>query len=99
MSIAPVEQLTIREGKSFVGTIRAARTTQIGSAVDARLLEIMVREGDRVTKGQKLARLGSEQVELQIEHNKAMVQLRTAELEELTNGLRKEERLQAKSET
>lgn len=77
--------------QQVVGTIAATRTAVIGSAVDGRVVEMKVREGDRVEKGQELALLLTETIQLEIDAAAAELELRRKELEELENGSRPDE--------
>jgi multidrug efflux pump subunit AcrA (membrane-fusion protein) len=53
----PVTKRTIIKSFAAVGSIEAPSTVQVSPRVTGRLLEILVREGDRVTPGQVLARI------------------------------------------
>lgn len=86
-----VERHDLSSGRAFVGTVEARRHSSIGSAVAGRVTEFLVNEGDRVTKGQPLARLLTKNVEIQIAAAKAELELRKHELDELNNGAREEE--------
>ncbi len=80
-----------------LGSIMPTRRAVIGSAVDGRVDEFFVREGARVSEGQKLAKLLTSTIESEIDAAEAELELREHELEELTNGSRPEEILQAKA--
>jgi len=47
VSVAPVVEREIAAGQTFVGTVRPVRRSTIGSAVDGRVIEVMVEEGDQ----------------------------------------------------
>ena len=83
--------------QTFVGTISPLRVSQVGSAVDGRVVEFPVNDGDRVKKGQVLAQLLTGQVEIQLAGAKAELNFRRKALEELQNGTRPEEKAQAKA--
>ena len=91
VTVAEVIERDLSSGRAFVGTVEARRHSSIGSAVSGRVIEFLVNEGDRVTKGQPLARLLTRNVEIQIAAAKAEHELRKHELLELKNGARKEE--------
>lgn len=86
-----IERQDLSAGRSFVGTVEAPRHSSVGSAVAGRVIEFLVNDGDRVTKGQPLAKLLTKNVEIQIAAAKAELQLRKHELLELKNGAREEE--------
>ena len=70
----------------------------IGSAIDGRVVEFPVNEGDRVEAGQKLAQLLTDTISLELAAAKAELKLRQEELEELKNGSRPEEIEQARAQ-
>jgi multidrug efflux pump subunit AcrA (membrane-fusion protein) len=92
VTVAEIVERDLSSGRSFVGTVEARRHSSIGSAVSGRVIEFLVNEGDRVAKGQPLAKLLTRNVEIQIAAAKAEHELRQQELLELKNGARKEER-------
>lgn len=88
-ALVDVVELIEREvasGQSFVGTVTPPRRAVMGSAVDGRVVEVMVEEGDRVEKDQPLAKLLTQTIELELEAAKAELDLRTQQLNELENG-------------
>ncbi|RLT02039.1 MAG: efflux RND transporter periplasmic adaptor subunit [Planctomycetota bacterium] len=97
VTVAEVIERDLSSGRAFVGTVEARRHSSIGSAVSGRVIEFLVNEGDRVTKGQPLAKLLTRNVEIQIAAAKAEHNLRKHELLELKNGARKEERREAEA--
>lgn len=92
-----VERYDLSSGRAFVGTVVARRHSSIGSAVAGRVTEFLVNEGDRVAKGQPLAKLLTKNVEIQIAAAKAELDLRRHELLELKNGARDEERRESQA--
>jgi membrane fusion protein (multidrug efflux system) len=58
---ARVEKQIIDEAQSWPGTVKAVSEARIAPKITARLIEILVHEGDRVKKGAVLARLDAEQ--------------------------------------
>lgn len=94
---APVEQREVEAGQMFVGTVMPRRHSVVGSAVSGRVAEFLVDEGDPVKSGQPLARLLTETIDIQIAAARAEFELRTAELLEMENGARPEEKQQAES--
>ncbi len=99
----PVTASTVIErevgaGRTFVGTVEPLRASTIGSAVEERLIEFPVAEGDRVEAGQILAILRTTTLEIELEGAKAELEARRQELAEMENGSRPEEIEQAKAQ-
>lgn len=92
---APVTEQSIATGQTFVGTVMPVKKSSVGSAVDGRVANYPVNEGDRVAKGQPLAQLLTETINLSIVAAEAELKLRQEVLRELENGSRKEEIQQA----
>jgi RND family efflux transporter MFP subunit len=92
---APIIEKTTATGQTFVGTVMPVKKSSVGSAVDGRVAEYPINQGDRVTKGQPLAQLLTETINLSIVAAEGELKLRKEELRELENGWRKEEVLQA----
>jgi RND family efflux transporter MFP subunit len=95
VTVATVVQRDVAAGQEFVGTLVPTRISSVGSAVDGRVIEFPVNEGDRVKKGQPLAKLLTKQLEIQLAGANAELELRRHELDELKNGAREEEKAQA----
>jgi RND family efflux transporter MFP subunit len=95
--VAPVIEREVRAGQSFVGTVVPLRTSTVGSAVGGRVEEFLVNEGDRVTKGQPLARLRTRIIEAELAAARADLEMRKAELAELVNGYLPDEIEQARA--
>ncbi|MEX0713359.1 MAG: efflux RND transporter periplasmic adaptor subunit, partial [Pirellulales bacterium] len=98
VAVAPViEQGEVAAAQSFVGEIHPARRSIVGSAVGGRVMEFLVKEGDRVEARQPLARLLTRAIEIARDAALADVELRTQELAELESGSRLEEIQQAEA--
>ena len=97
MVVAPVVEKEVAVGQTFVGTVMPRKKATIGSAVDGRVIEFPLNEGDRVAKGQPLAQLLTDTIALEIAAAEAELELRRQELAELENGTRPEELEQAKA--
>lgn len=95
--MSQVIQQPVAAGKSFVGTVMPLRRSTVGSAVDGRVLDFLVNEGDRVTKDQPLAQVRTKTFDIQLDAAKAELASRQQELAELKNGTRPEEIAQAKA--
>jgi len=85
-------------GKDLVasGTVEATEA-QLGFPATGRIDSVSVREGDRVTRGQKLAVLDSAETESRLEEARAHAQAMRAALTELERGSRPEEVAQARA--
>ena len=77
--------------QSYVGTVTASRSSSVGSAVAGRVQSFPINEGDFVTKGQPLAQLLTETINLELEASQAELLLKQHDLKELENGARPEE--------
>jgi RND family efflux transporter MFP subunit len=97
VALGQVEQAVIATEQTFVGTVMPLRKSTVGSAVDGRVEEYLVNEGDAVTAGQPLARLRTRTIELEISAAQAELEYRRQELAELKNGARPEEIEQARA--
>lgn len=89
--VAPVVEREVASGQNSVGTVMPVRRAIIGSAVDGRVIEFPVEEGERVEAGQKLAQLLTETITLELASAEAELDLRKHQLAELVNGTRPEE--------
>lgn len=95
--VAPVIEREVSVGQAFVGTIMPSKHAIIGSAVDGRVTEFPLDEGDRVAKGQPLAQLLTDTITLEIQSAESELELRRQQLAELENGTRPEEIEQAQA--
>ena len=96
--VTPAIEEQIVGRRSFIGTVMPRRTSVVGSAVDGRVEEFLVTQGDWVQKGDVLAKLRTATIDLEIAAARADLQYRQFMLSELENGTRPEEVLQAKAE-
>ena len=85
--VAEVQQRELAAGYTFVGTVTPLRTSTVGSPVDGRVIELMVREGDAVNKGDVLVQLRTRQLQIRLAAAKAELKLRMQELAELKQSL------------
>lgn len=95
--VSPVVEREITVGQAFVGTVMPSKIATIGSAVDGRVIEFPLNEGDRVAKGQMLAQLMTDTISLEVQAAEAELELRRQALAELENGTRPEELEQARA--
>ena len=91
VEVAAVIEMTLSASQTIVGTVTPFRTSLVGSAVDGRVVEFLVNEGDVVTEGQPLAQLRTSTLALQLNASRAEMLLRSEELAELVNGATREE--------
>lgn len=97
VAVHPVVRRDIRAGKSFVGTVLPRRTSNIGSSVEGRVVELLIDDGQAVKAGQPLAKLDTKTLEIQQAGAQAELSIREQELAELENGSRDEERASAEA--
>ena len=97
VAVAPVVEREVASAQTFVGTVMPLKMAIIGSAVDGRVIEYPLNEGDRVAEGETLAQLLTETIELEVEAAEAELELRKQQLAELENGTRPEEIEQARA--
>lgn len=95
--VAPVIEREVTVGQAFVGTVMPSKKATIGSAVDGRVIEFPLNEGDRVAKDQPLAQLLTDTISLEVQAADAELELRRQALAELENGTRPEDIEQAKA--
>ncbi len=95
--VSPVVEKEVTVGQTFVGTVMPSKHATIGSAVDGRVIDYPLNEGDRVAKDQPLAQLMTDTIKLEIQAAEAELELRRQALAELENGTRPEEIAQAKA--
>lgn len=89
VSTAPLEKGDIQEVLSISGPISGTDSAEVVSRLHAEILEILVKEGDKVKAGQVLARLDPEEVQKEVEIAQNAYNLAVAE--------RKEAQLQAET--
>ena len=89
--VTQVQELEFAGSQNSVGIINASKTARVGAAVDGRVADLLVEEGDAVTTGQPLVNLQTAILQFQLEGAKAELALRQAELDELNAGTTKEE--------
>jgi multidrug efflux pump subunit AcrA (membrane-fusion protein) len=97
VAAAPVVEREVAASQAVVGTVMPLRMATIGSAVDGRVIEFPLNEGDRVERGGVLAQLLTDTIQLELASAEAELELRKQELAELQNGTRPEEIEQTKA--
>lgn len=89
--VARVERQELSLGQSFVGTVYPARVSDVGSAVDGRVVALPVVDGERVADGQPIAELLRGLLEIEKAGAVAELDRRRQVLAELRAGSRPEE--------
>jgi multidrug efflux pump subunit AcrA (membrane-fusion protein) len=95
--VAPVEERLIAPEQQFVGTVMPLKKATVGSAVDGRVIEFPINQGDYVNDGDVLAQLLTETIGKELATAVAEQNLRQAERDEMEAGLREEEKEQARA--
>jgi HlyD family secretion protein len=96
--VAEVSRMDLSRGQSFVGTVYAFRESDVGSAVDGRLVTLPIEDGQQLLKGDTLAELLRGLLEIERAGALAELDQRRQELAELEAGSRPEEVEQAAAE-
>jgi RND family efflux transporter MFP subunit len=97
VAVSVVQSKELASGQTYVGTVLPSKYSSVGAAVDGRMDEIHVNEGDFVQKRKPLAKLLTETIKLERDAAAAELDLRRYELAELENGARPEELGEAKA--
>jgi RND family efflux transporter MFP subunit len=97
VAVSPIVEREVVGSQTSVGTVMPLMKSIVGSAVDGRVIEFPLNEGDRVEQGQTLAQLLTETIELEVAAAEAELELRRQQLAELQNGTRPEEIAQMKA--
>jgi RND family efflux transporter MFP subunit len=97
VAVSPVTEQEVVGSQTSVGTVTPLRKSIVGSAVAGRVIEFPLNEGDRVERGQTLAQLLTDTIEIEVAAAEAELDLRKHQLAELQNGTRPEEIAQMKA--
>jgi RND family efflux transporter MFP subunit len=89
--VSRVEQAELAAAQSFVGTVYPARISDVGSAVDGRIVHMPVEDGQRVAAGEPIAELLRGLLEIERSGAAAELERRAQVLAELRAGSRPEE--------
>jgi len=87
----------LASGQPFVGTVLPARTSDVGSAVDGRITEFPIMDGQQVANGEPIAQLLRGLLEIERQGAVAELDRRRQVLAELEAGSRPEEIEQARA--
>jgi HlyD family secretion protein len=99
LAIAGCGGVRKEQGTRVVTGLIDATEIDVASKIPARVKELKIREGDRVTKGQALVVLESEEIEAKIAQVASGIQAAKARLTMARKGARVEERQQAQKAT
>jgi HlyD family secretion protein len=95
--VAPVEKADMAASQPFVGTVYPARVSDVGSAVDGRVVKLPIQDGQRVAAGEPIAELLRGLLEIERSGAAAELERRSQMLGELRAGSRPEEIEQARA--
>ncbi len=87
VELAPVQQDTIRNIRRFTGTLHPAAQFEVAPRVGGKLEELYVDIGDRVEKGQAIARLDDAEYSQEVQEAEAAVAVAQATLAEARSSL------------
>jgi RND family efflux transporter MFP subunit len=82
VEVAPVERATIREFRTFTGTLHAAARFDVAPKIGGRLVRLEVDLGDRVEQDQVIARLDDDEYVQELEQARAELEVARAGLAE-----------------
>ena len=95
--VAEAATMELQAGQPFVGTVLPARTSDVGSAVDGRLVALPITDGQYVREGEPIAELLRGLLEIEKAGAVAELDRRRQVLAELRAGSRPEEIDQARA--
>lgn len=95
--VASVTESEVQSARRVVGTVNPLRSSTIGSAIDGRVQDFLVNQGEAVKKGQVLANLRTETFAIEQAAAQAELDLAVQQLAELENGSLPEEIAEAEA--
>jgi RND family efflux transporter MFP subunit len=90
IEVAVVEQKTIAQPVTFVGTVEPRRRSLVSSEVEGVVAELLVDDGQRVKQGETLVQLRQESLRFALQALQGTAKRYREELAELKNGTRPE---------
>jgi len=102
-AVRPVNTMVVASGedsriRSFPGRVEASNNVQLAFQVSGLLVDLPVREGQNVKKGDVLARLRSEEFEARLKALQSQLDSGRSDLQALRAGVRAEERLRLEAQ-
>ena len=97
VDVAEVVTMQLAAGQPFVGTVNPARSSDVGSAVDGRLVDLPIKDGQHVSADEPIAQLLRGLLEIERAGASAELDRRRQVLAELEAGSRPEEIEQARA--
>lgn len=88
-ALARAEEMTVRremvdDRKAIVATVESVHELQARARIDGTITALLVKEGDRVTAGDKIAMIGDRKLAIRIQAQEARTQSAAAELKKAT---------------
>ncbi len=93
-----LEITSIEDTSLLMGNLEAQKGTAIDSEIDGRVQEILVKEGQRVQRGQLLFRIDNDELQTQLLEAQANLAAERAQLAELQAGSRREDLAEAEAQ-
>lgn len=81
----------LQDQYEYVGAVKAARKVKVSSEIGGIVERLFFEKGDRVSKGQVLAEIGTSKVKLEVHHAEASLKAAESMLEKARKGSRPEE--------
>lgn len=97
VKLATVETAVVENSSEVIAALEARRTVTIAPEIAGRVTQIEVNEGDRISSGQLIARLDSDDLEAELAQAQASLANAEAQLAELEAGSRVEDIAQAQA--
>ncbi|MCA9439507.1 MAG: biotin/lipoyl-binding protein, partial [Candidatus Omnitrophica bacterium] len=69
--VSPAKMVDLQESQKLTGSLRAVSRAGVAALEAGQVLEVMVQEGDKVSKGEILAKLDDRRLKAQIEEKEA----------------------------
>ncbi|MBL7048397.1 MAG: efflux RND transporter periplasmic adaptor subunit [Nitrospira sp.] len=91
--VAEVRQKAVAPEKEFIGTVYFQEVSKVASEVGGLVESVSIEAGQRVTKGQVMALLGSDILEKRIQAAKALLQQTGADVQNAKNEFQRTEKL------
>ena len=97
VKLATVATNTVQDSAVFVGTLEAPRFVRIKPQIEGRIKQLYIKEGDRVSQGQPIVSLQSDDTQAVLQQRQAALAQANANLALLKAGTRPEQIAQARA--